>query len=624
MKTIKKLFFIKFFLILSFTAAIGQNSNYIPPGIKFLSPANGSVLPTGTNNISVTGVILKGSKDISQLSFNDEPVIYDEQTFKFTHTIEVDPNLKFQTFYYDVKDKDLFIKKIPLCLSFGEKHMAGKPSVVDNAVSVNVTDDLVDIFGSVASDFINFWKYDLIYGWNGYNYSSHDENSPFKSITPVLPIVVDKDIPGKIVINQHAFVGGEKQGLINFGDMNLFINTQTNGQIIADMQINPENGVKPGAADKALYVQGYHEYKINLGFWDKTVRTNIYVSATGVSVSGGTVTMVAKPGGEIQTKISFNRANIRIHGLKIKYGDLTIPDFLEKKIYDVVKKTISKIDFSIPIFDTKEIKIPIEGLNLATWPMKDSIFELNDGDLYIDMGVHTSFDQNVELENPALDHFMATPSHPLPDLTPKGNENLIISLSDDMANQAAYVIYQSGVINDLDILENVKSASNQYNNEALEASVKLGVPTICDFSNPTRNFDAGRFIVRNVQLDIKNYEVLKNIYVNAVLGFEGEFALKLKVNETGTEIMAGIDFDRSRYDIKVLYSSIQRSNEVLNGLFDLGDKVLKDFIQKVIVDTVKLEIPPIELYGLNIQIHLIGTEFIDGNLIARVFIEAKE
>lgn len=624
MKKFNKIFIIPLFIIIPFLGAICQDSSYIPPEINFISPVNGSVLPSGTDSITINGVLVKGSKNIFQLLFNKKRINFDEETLEFTHTIPVDPNTKYQTFYFDVMDKDYFIKTVPLCLSFGEKHIAGQPSVVNNAVRIDLTGDMIDVFENIATEFINNWKFDLFYGWDGYDYSSHDEGSPFKNVSPVLPVVVDGDIPGKIVINQNNFVGGDKQGLLNFGNMQLYLSTQANGQIVADMEISAENDVKPGSSDKALYVQGYHEYEINLGFWKKTVKTNFYVSGNNLNVRGGKVSMVLNEDGKVQTEISFKNANIGINGLKLKYGKVTVPGFLEDVIFNVIKKSISKIDFNIPVFDTKDLTIPIEGVNLIAWPMMDSIFKLSNNNIYIDLGVHAYLDKNSEPINSSLNHFLATTTQPLPEFTPSGNENLILSISDDMANQLGYIIYQSGVINNLDITEMVKKSSRQEANWDLEASVSLGAPPACSFSESDRNFETGKFIVRNIQVDIQNFKIKDKVSVNAIIGLEGQFALKLELNEDGTDIIAGIDFDRSNYDINVLYSSILGSNKVLNGLLNLGDKIIKDLVKKVALDTITFKIPTINLYGSKLEVHLLGSELIDGNLVARVYVESFE
>ena len=249
--------------------------------------------------------------------------------------------------------------------------------------------------------------------------------------------------------------------------------------------------------------------------------------------------------------------------------------------------------------------------------MMDSIFIINNGDLMADLGVQAFLDPTTEAVDPALEHFLATPSQPLPELSQREDENVIIAISDDMANQLSYVVYQTGLINKFEITDMI--SQNQLVNEDLEASVKLKVPTIYDFSQSINTLDTGKFIVRNVQVDLKNYKVLDST-INAIIGMEGEFAIKLEISEDGMTLTGDIDFENSNYDIKVLYSSTQ-SDEIENELLNLGESLIRNMVSEIAGETMTIEVPTIDLYGSKSNIRLRGSEVVDGNLVIRAKVE---
>ncbi|MCP4133233.1 MAG: hypothetical protein GY754_19855 [bacterium] len=607
------------------TGFICNDSNYQVPAVQFMSPANGAVIPAGTTSVTVQGKVIAGDSAVRYLKYDGTKISFDKDTGDFSCELPLTTGSTFSSYDFELTDSKLYTNIERLSLSIGDSLNASDPTVLGNAARIFLNENTMDKLEVVGASFCNTWKNDLIYGWNGSSYSSHDAGSPFINNSPVLPIREGSGFPGDIIIDHGDYQGGDKQGLVNLGNMQLSIDIQNGNKIAANLNITPEAWVDPGSSNKAVFVQGYH--KVNI-IWD--VKTGFSVSGTGVSVTGGEVTLRKDSDGKIIATINFSNSSVSVSGLQIKYGTVAVPGFLEDFIMDKLEDAISGLRFELPLMNIDDIATAFEGADIMAWPMNSNIFTSTSGSMQIDLGFDVAPSEGVAVVDPNLTSFFATPGDPLPEAAVTENENLVVAISDDMINQLAFGFYQAGIMNDLDITDPIKSQLPESGNDDMSATVSMTSPPVCSLSSTPADpnttvsgtVSGGRVIIKNMVIELKDAVLSKGLTkMSARISVNANVALKLKLSDDGTKIQACIDPDDSVSDIKVLYSSIWGSSAVIDGLIGLAGDVSTELIDRALQEMITVEIPTVDLYGSTISIRLLDTELMNNSIVARLLLQ---
>lgn len=594
--------------------------NYKPCSIQFTDPVNGTVLAPGTLNVAIHGKVVAGDKAplnlvvLKSSGGTASSVPFNKSTGEFTYTATLNDKY-YTTITFEVKDTNLIANKERISIAVGDSSEPGGAGIVDNAVRLMLNENFMNQVEIIGAEFINNWKYDLIYGWNSTPYGSHNASSPFVGMNPLLPIFYDLGTGlGELEINP-ARTDSDSKGYVNLGAVSISIDIKPGGVINANLSINPAAGVKPNGGSKAIYVQGRHNAWA-LG------NPHFMLMADGVNITNAKLKLSTNSENKIVASLDLNNANVSFSNLYAEYGIFEFPDWLLDWIIDLVKDDIlGMLALSIPIVDANNIVLPpIAGIQAGGWPMNTStIFTSTENDLTVDLGVSAELADGITPLVPGLTKFYSTPGDPLPVLTITGDENVQLALTDDIVNNLAFVAIQDGLVNDLDVTVDFKTQLGKLSPKTLIATASLDTPPIIDFSGQSLDGtlainDFGRVIIRNLNIVISIKTVLPPYPIAMRLSADVDAALQLDISDDGKHITGGIDVAQSDANITICYDNLG------NAAFApvIGKDIANTVINEALKRMLNVEIPSLPLYGSTVNIALLGSELKNNSLVAKV------
>ncbi|MCD6570926.1 MAG: hypothetical protein J7L53_09515 [Deltaproteobacteria bacterium] len=591
--------------------------DYRPGTIAITDPVDGTVLEPGTESVLIHGKVIPGDSEVWLLKAMGKSIPFDSASGEFEYEFALDPDSIYSTCTFEVKDKKWVVNKERVSYAVGESAQPWTEGVVDDAARLFMTDGFMDVVAEEGSEFINTWKNDAIYGWDaGGNpdYSSHDENSPFRDSTPLLPYYEDD-----IIIDHDYEVETDHQGFVNLGLIALSADIRAGDIIDVDISVSAESWVNPrsGSDPAAVFIQGEHDcwwlgYP-HFTFW-----------AESLTIDGARLSLSVDEDNMIIANIDLGDIDVSWSNAHIEYGILggEIPDWLETFIADIIEEALADIVIDIPIINIEDIAVQAEGIEATAWPMNPTtIFTSTENDMTIDIGVGERVAEGVEPVNPGLDKFYATPDDVLPDLSVIDDENLILALTDDLTNQSAFVFTQAGLVQDVDVTDIVGLELSLLGGD-LVAFMSINTPPICDFSGQGLKgldvSDAGRFILPNVIIEIYGAAHLPPGYpYRARISVDANMAVKLEISEDGTNIQAFADLAQSESQAIVLYDNL--GNAALLPV--IGKTIVNSMVDSILRSLINIDIPLIDFYGSTISVAITGTELSNNCLITRMNVD---
>ncbi|PKL39875.1 MAG: hypothetical protein CVV44_06545 [Spirochaetae bacterium HGW-Spirochaetae-1] len=609
------------------------DQNYTPASIEFISPGNATVYAPGTESVVITGRVIPGETvdddglvvevPVEKLyvgnSILGENLAFDETTGEFSYTFTLDQDKVHSTCTFEVLDAEGISNLERISFTMGTTVRAGDPGVVDDAIGALLTQDIMDTLAIVIARVINTVKYDLVYGYDDPVYGSGTPD-PLLGNTKLLPLDVPVDGLGSIVIDNDNNVGGNKQGFINFGKVSLGVDLQNGNNIGATLTMAPESGVNPRGGESAIFVQGYHD-------WWLTGFPHFTVYAAAVNVTNLKIQLHINSENKICAKLDFSNCSIDIPRANVEYGILSIPSWLMGIVIDVVEFVLKHIPIDIPIMDAGSLGADIMGMHLGVWPMNaNPIFTSTNDQMKIDLGIAMSLVDWSAALNPGVDRFISTPGDAMPDYALTGDENVLVAVSDDFVNQAAFILVQSGMLMNLDITEKLKKDMPDLAlyNEDLKVTVQINTPPVADFNEEaiiSEDFQKfGRFKIANLVLNIKSLKLTPfSSPMDARVGVDADAVVNLVLSEDMRKLEARADFTLSDVDLKLLYCT-----DINAGVGDAFVSTIKSVAQMLINDTLSLtmdqDIPAIDLYGASPKVEFVGNDFENNYIIARLIL----
>ncbi|MBN1636291.1 MAG: hypothetical protein JW920_07240 [Deltaproteobacteria bacterium] len=581
--------------------------DYVPASIEITSPADGTVFAPGTPSVLISGKVIAGDSDINMFKAQNKQIYYNTLTGDFEYEFSLDPTKIYSSCTFEVIDKNLISNMERVSYALGQSSEVGAEGVIDDAISMLLSDDLMDVVEYVGADFMNEWKNDLVYGWDCDYMGSGNSESPFAGMTPLLPLEITEIEVGDSIIIDHdfyeSFPGDDHQGFVNLGDINLSIEIQSGNVIDVSVVVAPEDWVNPyGGSAKALFVQGHHWC-----WWldDPHFR----LTADSVSISGAELRLTVNQDNMIVASIDMSSADLELTGVTAEYGILGFEPWLMALIIDLVKDDLlASLAFDIPLMSVDDLAGEIEGIVLEGWPMNPvTIFTSNDDDLTIDIGLSAQCANPVF---PELESFYATPDDTLPVLSITGDENVIMAISDDIVNELAFTLIQKGLLQDLDVTEQFQEELGQLA-QNLIVKVTLSSPPVADFSHTTR------IVVPNIIIDLYNGSQNPPYPYAARLSVDTDAVLEILLSQDGRRINATLDQSQSESSITFLYTNL--TNSGLLGT--IGANIANQIVAGVIEDMIDIEIPLVEFYGESLGVYLEGFETQDNCIVTRVHID---
>ena len=557
--------------------------SYTPCTIEFIDPVDGTVLPAGTEQVTIHGRIIAGDKQPSLLKADNQIVPFDAATGEFTYELALNPQPIYDICTFEVFDQNFIANRQKIALAVGDSSDPAGEGVVDNALGVLLTDAFMDELEEIIPIILDPMIDDLL--------------------TDQLPMVVEiSDLLGDLVIED-----------IQIGSIAVAIDILEGDEIAASITITP-----PPEGGKALVVDGYHAGLL----WD----TPVGFSADKLEVNDVRLRLrVDEASGDILAILDLGSADIDLTNPIVSYGALDIPSWLTTLLIDIVDDFLGDLlgDLELPVLNINDLTTELEGIQVAAWLMNtETIFTSTESTMSIDLGLNA---RTLDPIFPALTCFYSTPGDVLPVLAPSGEENLMVAINDDMINEVAFALVQVGFIQNLDVSSAIADSLGELGS-GLKAYVTLSTPPVADFSGqplPTDSFadiitDFGRFVIPNLVIEIKTPLLFGWTY-SARISVDVNAALKLKLSDDGRRIQAQMDASQTNTSITVLYDNT--TNAAL--LPEIGRDVANVVVGLVIESLIDIKIPLTDLEGAELGIALMGTELVgnENTLVAKLLIE---
>ncbi len=495
--------------------------------------------------------------------------------------------------------------------------------VVGDALSVLLTQEVIDIISATMGKVVNKIKYDLVYGWDNPQYGS-GEKDPIVGDFRFLPQTIDAGSGlGDLIVNWNK--SGSHQGFLNFGNATVGIDLQDGDKIGATLNITSESGVNPYGGDDALFVQGEHDWWYNCHFQLKADKVNV----TNVQLDLG-----VNEQNMIVAGLNFSNCNLSVSGARLEYGVFSVPSWLLDFIVNkIVKAAIKNMPIqNIPIMDAGSIGIQVENMDVKVWPMDlNPVFTSSNSELKIDLGV--GMDYTGDMPEGADKLFISTIGDIMPEITRLGPENIAMAINDDLINMAAKTLVLSGMLNGIDlsekIIEELPEAMRSYNQD-LTATIAMPAPPVADFSQDGLIIDSetqaefGVYNMADLRIDLKNFKLLSiGEGFDISLSIDAEAAIAFSISEDMKELQARANAGLTQVDIKVLYCSDMSTN-ILNQVTSLARAFAVMIINLTLDVTMDQEIPTIELYDLAPVVTLEQSSFENNFLITRLILDIQD
>ncbi|MEA2101930.1 MAG: hypothetical protein U9P80_05070 [Thermodesulfobacteriota bacterium] len=601
--------------------------DYDPCTIEIESPANGTVMAPGTQQVTIEGKVITGETEAVVLKAQNKSIDFDNVTGAFSYTFILDQSSIYSTCTFEVIDQKLITNKVRVSYAVGDSSEPGAAGVVDDAAALKLNESFMDMVEVKGAAFINQWKNDLVYGWDAgdegdwvYDKVSQTPGSPFSSMAPLLPQSFAAATWGTMYINHWSYEGDpDQRGYVNLGNITMAIDIQPDNSIGVDVTISAQDWVNPrGGSNRALFVQGYHD--------DGASNPHFTLMANSVYIDDAALELTENADGMIVASLDMTGADVNLDGVDTEYGIFSFPAWLTEWIIDlVVDDLVGSLAMDIPIINVNELAGNIEGVTISGWPMDASIFTSTENDMNIALGLSAVCNDPVY---PGLDAFYSTPDDGLPEISFEDSENTIISVKDDTINNIAFAFVQTGLLKDMDVTESVLEELGQLavllGIDDMQAIASLETPPICNFSGDPLDklsydvtVEAGRFIIPNLIIDLYDASLLPPYPHKARMSVDVNAAVQLVLSADRTHLQARLDTDNSTSQMMMLYSNL--SNASLLPV--ISDKITNAVVDNTLKKMIDIEIPAIDLFGTSIGISLNSSALVDNCLVAKVQID---
>ncbi len=605
-------------------------SNYKPCTIQFTSPPNGTILAPGTTEVLIKGVIVNGDSKPLSLTNNGKTVAFNKTTGEFQYMLKLDQGSIYTTTTFQVTDKKFILNKERISYALGYSAEPGATGVVDNAVRIMLTDDLLGKAVDAAASFMNTWKNDLIYGWDNGLYGSHNPESPFAGTAPLLPLQTNVSDGWNGYIRIDPAMGGDDKGYINVGKIAIDSDIKADRTISTQMSITPESWVNPyGGSAKALFVQGhYRTYPLGI-----ETRIHFNLKADSVNISNAKLKLSVNSSNKIVATIDLSGSSVNLGNPEIEFGFLSIPSWFVNFVLNIVKSDIlSKLVVDTELVDINSLAGNIMGININGWPMdQTNLYSATENDITLDLGLGSTLaDPSAEVQIPGLNMFYSTPSDELPLLQVTDDENLVMAINDDLINNIIFNALQAGLLKDLDISDEFKDAvRNIMPRDNIKCMITVTTPPIVDlsgnYSDTLGISDVGRVIVRNVILELYNASIIAPKYPCVLrASADLDLVLKLVTGSDGKTIQGTIDVENSKpAGLTFLYTN-STTSAILPTIQDKIGKEITAQLKGAIEKMLNFSIPAIPVYGQTIELELKGTELVHNSIIVRLKVDTAQ
>lgn len=593
-------------------------TDYKPATIKITSPAKGTVFEAGTPGIIISGKVTAGDSQIQTLKAQGKVIAFNKTTGEFSYQLNMNQAEIFTTCEFTVIDKKGIANIERASYSLGQASEPGSVGVIDNAMRLVLTDSLLDQVEKFASNFMNTWKNDLIYGWNNATYGSQNPESPFASMTPIIPtarIPFDDGMDGWIQLSQ-AYSESQDKGYINLGKISISTDILPTNQIAAGITITPESWVNPrGGSPKALFVQGhYRTYPLGI---ETRIHFTVYTNL--VYVNNVKLGLSVNSSNKIVAKLDLRQADIDLGDVTVEFGKIELEDELMDVILDIVKDMVlSNLAIDMELVSVDDISFDLLGLNISGWPMLSTVFTTPTADqMVIDLGLSAKLAEETMPAVPELTAFYSTLPNTQPAITMTSSENIAMAISDDLVNEASFDLIQLGLFKSLDLSSYVKDLlGNLASGKTIIAKASLETPPIFDFSGaevlPDGITQVGRVIVKDLYFNLY-YKGTGYPYA-ARMCVDVDLDLQLKLSEDGRHVQALLDVPESSFTINYLYTNL--TNSAL--LPEIGGKLTVTILDMLLQQLVNFDIPSIDLYGQSIAIGISDTALANDCLVTKL------
>lgn len=632
-------------------APLKVSGDYKPPTIVIDSPQNGMIYPFGTANVDIRGRVVQGTAGIWELQVllngkGKKVTEYNKKTgeFSYRHDLEPVPPGENRTFQitdcmfqvFDLTGRSNCERVVVIVAEHSLRH--GDPSVKkESLIEVSMTEEVLEEGSEYMSQLFNMLLPDVL-----------DRVLPLSVNTRDLigfdlgRLTVDSDIessPCAININCG------KPGAAYIGEVSdLIINTVPGNKIRGSLKVYPKEGPY---GNHALFLSGYHG--LNFLFGKKRVHFQVesdYVELTNIGLK-----VEVNPSGEILFIPDFTDVDIDLGNANVDYGDIAMamPEWLLSGVVDLILPIFGRLGFEIglPLMNINDLVLDadtvislLETISIeADVPESGSVIHTTDDAMSTRLGISMEikeWDENAL--NPAADSFVSTPGKEMPSImadTRKEGEDMVAVISDEIMNQAAFVLVQSGtlqnLLDDIDIIDVVKnnmpelSAFILKNSPDLEVKTQLTTPPVFDFSGgPEMSYleGFGNAYISNFIIELNNvmFEGLREPE-NFKLAIDLYAAIGLKISDDNRRIQAEITFidPENTMDIKVLYSSFPGA-VLINPLLSMVRGIIIQLMDSIIPEMLSIHIPMIdEMIGFELPvIEITETELIDNCLVAKL------
>ncbi len=595
-------------------------TDYKPATISITSPVKGTVIETGTPAIIISGKVTAGDSEIQTLKAQGKVIAFNNTTGAFSYQLTMNQTKIFTTCEFTVIDKKGIANIERVSYSLGQASEPGSVGVIDNAMRLVLTDSLLDQVEIFAGNFMNTWKNDLVYGWDNARYGSQNPESPFASMSPVIPtarIPFDDGMDGWIQLSQE-YSASQDKGYINLGKISISTDILPTNQIAAGILITPESWVNPrGGSAKALFVQGhYRTYPLGI---ETRIHFTVYTNL--VNVSNVKLGLGVNSNNKIVAKLDLRQADIDLGNPTIEFGVLDLEDDLINFVLDIVKcLVLEKLAIEMEVVGVNDIAFDLLGLNISGWPMMSTVFTTPTADqMIIDLGLSAKLAEDTTPAVPDLTAFYSTLPNTQPAINMTSSENIAVAISDDLMNEAAFDLIQLGILKNMDLTSYVRDLlGNLATGKTIIAKATLVTPPVFDFSGtevmPDGITQVGRVIVKDLYFDLYYKSSLPPYPYAARMCVDVDLDLQLKLSDDGKHIQAMLDVPESSFTINYLYTNL--TNAAL--LPEIGGKLTVTILDILLQKLVDIDIPTIDLFGQGIAIGISDTALVNNCLVAKV------
>ncbi len=574
------------------------DQSYEPASIEFLSPANSEVFPQGTEAVTIHGRVVKGQADIgglAQVSVNDNGVeVYTPVTLDANGEFYFDFNLApipdgvsrtFETSTCTFQVRDVNLKTNRERISFTVAAFPvyhGDTAMLDEAmIGMSLTEEFID----EAIPYINEW------------------------VRVLMPGLIDEMIGRQITLDMDW----------PMYDMTIEIVDLELGDIALDVDFHEGGWTDVASFSMAPNLANNNAMLVSTNitwpplFWNLPVAFSVErLSAENVNLQirvDESNTIIIDPD-LTRIAMDFGGADLVIFG-----ADL-LPGAIEYSVLPLIVNIVEDIlkTFDIPALPLlNESDLVFEDLlnlnvDVAIGLPGPETYETTDDAMAMRMGLAL----DISSWNDAIPaYFVGTPGDTMPDILAysdiESDEDLVVAVSDDMMNQALYVLVHSGLLQNIidmipiaDLVGDIAPVILEYSPD-LEISLSMPTPPICNFadSNPNALADFGEFSITNMIVEIKNLKILPNSKPETYRFSMDAENLPIRLGlyeENGVQMVcAEADINVDDIGLEILYSTPPIAN-----IGNVAVKLAKEMVSKVLGDKViplaiKMEVPDLGL-----------------------------